>query len=91
MFIKSEHQICIQLSNEPGRILIGVGSPAPAYMYAQFEISESEARDFAAALFKTADESAKARDDAAKKLAELAADNERLSAITAEAMWEGAL
>ena len=91
MFIKSAHQICIQTSNEPGNVLIGVGLCSPAYMHAQFEITESEARDFAAALFKTADESARARDDAAKKLAELTADNERISAIAAEAMWEGAL
>lgn len=80
MFIKSAHQICIQTSNEPGRILIGVGSPAPVYMYAQFDISETEARDFAAALVKVADEAAQAR-----------TDTDRLSAITAEAMWEGAL
>lgn len=80
MFIKSAHQICIQTSNEPGRILIGVGSPAPAYMYSQFDISEQEARDFAAALVKVADEAAQAR-----------TDTDRLSAITAEAMREGAL
>ena len=87
MFIKSEHQISIQTSNEPGRVLIGVGSCKP-HTYAQFEISEREARDFAAALLKTADESAKARSDSAKKLAELAEDNERLGAITMESMWE---
>lgn len=78
MFIKSEHQICIQTSNEPGRVLIGVGSHRP-YTYAQFDISESEARDFAAALLKVSDEAAQAR-----------VDTERLSAITAEAMWEAA-
>lgn len=79
MFIKSAHMICIQCSNEPGRILIDIGSPAPTYTHTQFEISESEARDFAAALFKVSDEAAQALDDA-----------ERLSAITAEAMWEAA-
>lgn len=78
MFIKSEHQICIQTSNEPGRVLIGVGSHRP-YTYVQFDISESEARDFAAALFKVSDEAAQALDD-----------TERLSAISAEAMWEAA-
>lgn len=78
MFIKSEHQICIQTSNEPGRVLIGVGSHRP-YTYVQFDISESEARDFAAALLKVSDEAAQAR-----------ADTERLSAISAEAMWEAA-
>lgn len=79
MFIKSAHQICIQTSNEAGRILIGIGSPAPAYMYSQFDISETEARDMAAALVKVADEAAQAR-----------ADSERLSAINAQAMWEAA-
>ena len=78
MFIRSEHQICIQTSNEPGRVLIGVGSHRP-YTYVQFDISESEARDFAAALLKVSDEAAQAR-----------ADTDRLSAITAEAMWEAA-
>ena len=78
MFIRSEHQICIQTSNEPGRVLIGVGSHRP-YTYVQFDISESEARDFAAALFKVSDEAAQALDD-----------TERLSAISAEAMWEAA-
>jgi len=78
MFIRSEHQICIQTSNQPGRVLIGVGSHRP-YTYVQFDISESEARDFAAALLKVSDEAAQAR-----------ADTDRLSAITAEAMWEAA-
>jgi len=78
MFIRSEHQICIQTSNEPGRVLIGVGSHRP-YTYVQFDISESEARDFASALLKVSDEAAQAR-----------ADTDRLSAITAEAMWEAA-
>lgn len=78
MFIRSEHQICIQTSNEPGRVLIGVGSHRP-YTYVQFDISESEARDFAAALFKVSDEAAQAR-----------VDTDRLSAISAEAMWEAA-
>lgn len=78
MFIRSEHQICIQTSNQPGRVLIGVGSHRP-YTYVQFDISESEARDFAAALLKVSDEAAQAR-----------ADTERLSAISAEAMWEAA-
>ena len=55
MFITSAHQICIQTSNEAGRILIGVSSPAPVYMHSQFEISEREARDFAAALIVVAD------------------------------------
>ena len=91
MFIKSAHQICIQTSNEPGNVLIGVGLCSPAYMHTQFDISEREARDFAAALVKVADESAQVRTDAAKRLAELTADNERISAIAAEAMWEGAL
>ena len=78
MFIRSEHQICIQTSNQPGRVLIGVGSHRP-YTYVQFDISESEARDFAAALFKVSDEAAQAR-----------VDTDRLSAISAEAMWEAA-
>ena len=78
MFIKSEHQICIQTSNQPGRVLIGVGSHRP-YTYVQFDISESEARDFAAALLKVSDEATQAR-----------VDTERLSAISAEAMWEAA-
>jgi hypothetical protein len=80
MFIKSAHQICIQTSTQPGRVLIGIGSPAPAYMYSQFDISETEAREFAAALLKVADEAAQAR-----------ADTDRLSGIVAEAMREGAL
>lgn len=79
MFIKSEHMICIQCSNGPGRILIGVGSNAP-YTHMQFEITETEAREFAAALSKVADEAAQAR-----------ADSDRLSGIVAEAMLEGAL
>ena len=78
MFIRSEHQICIQTSNEPGRVLIGVGSHRP-YTYVQFDISESEARDFAAALLKVSDEAAQAR-----------VDTDRLSAISAEAMREAA-
>ena len=78
MFIRSEHQICIQTSNEPGRVLIGVGSHRP-YTYVQFDISESEARDFASALLKVSDEAAQAR-----------VDTDRLSAISAEAMWEAA-
>lgn len=77
MFIKSAHMICIQCSNEPGRILIGIGSPAPTYTRTQFEISESEARDFAAALFKVSDEAAQALDDA-----------ERLADIQAIALME---
>jgi len=76
MFIRSEHQICIQTSNQPGRVLIGVGSHRP-YTYVQFDISESEARDFASALLKVSDEAAQAR-----------ADTERLSAIAMESMWE---
>ena len=79
MFIKSAHQICIQTSNEPGNVLIGVGLCSPAYMHTQFDISEREARDFAAALVKVADEAAQAR-----------TDTDRLSAITAEAMWDAA-
>jgi len=78
MFIRSEHQICIQTSNQPGRVLIGVGSHRP-YTYVQFDISESEARDFASALLKVSDEAAQAR-----------ADTDRLSAITMESMWEAA-
>lgn len=76
MFIRSEHQICIQTSNEPGRVLIGVGSHRP-YTYVQFDISESEARDFAAALFKVSDEAAQAR-----------VDTERLADIQAIALME---
>lgn len=80
MFITSAHQICIQTSNEAGRILIGVSSPAPVYMHSQFEISEREARDFAAALIVVADSAKQA-----------SADAERMTNIVAEAMWEGAL
>jgi len=78
MFIKSDHAVCIQTSNQAGRILVGLGSMAP-YTHVQFELSEHEARDFAAALLKVSDEAAQAR-----------ADTERLSAISAEAMWEAA-
>ena len=79
MFIKSDHAVCIQTSTKAGRVLIGLGSMAP-YTHVQFELGETEARDFAAALVKVADEAAQAR-----------TDTDRLSAITAEAMWEGAL
>lgn len=83
MFITSAHQICIQTSNKAGRILIGIGSPAPAYMYSQFDISETEARDFAAALIVVADSAKQASADAERINAQIEAKAPDL----AEKLW----
>ena len=78
MFIKSDHAVCIQTSSQAGRVLVGLGSMAP-YTHVQFELSEREARDFAAAFLKVSDEAAQALDDA-----------ERLADIQAIALMEAA-
>ena len=53
-------------------------------------VSPNEARTFAAMLIEQANECERIASESAKKAAELAADDDRLSAIEMEAMWEGA-
>lgn len=68
MFIQSAQNICVQAN--VGTALVGLSSPAPAYISAQFSLTESQARDFAAALVIVADQ-----------LAQQAVDNARLADI----------
>lgn len=53
-------------------------------------VSPNEARTFAAMLIEQANECERVARESAQKAAALAADNERLSAIEMEAMWERA-
>lgn len=82
-----KNDVAITVQNHSGSQVI-VGFERYPLMTTLGSVSPNEARTFAAMLIEQANECDRIAKESAKKAAELAADNERLSAITMESMWE---